>query len=154
MLYMLIVQKSVLYLQCTCCPVMQDSCRDLLAVMLSPSSITIWNASTGTKVSRFTFTETIVSFVFNPFQPENLVCELTSELSVLWQNQIPPFLLFQCSRQSVLSLSMTLIQAATQLEEGRSFTSPWGRRVTRRYQGEGRHLLGFRESFSQTTNSS
>ena len=53
----------------------QDSCRDLLAVMLSPSSITIWNASTGQRVSRFTFTETIVAFVFNPFQLENLVCK-------------------------------------------------------------------------------
>ena len=37
--------------------------------------MTIWNADTGTKVSRFTFTETIMSFTFNPFQPENLVCE-------------------------------------------------------------------------------
>ena len=53
----------------------QDSCRDLLAVMLTPGVMTIWNADTGTKVSRFTFTETILSFAFNPFQQENLVRE-------------------------------------------------------------------------------
>ena len=53
----------------------QDACRDLLAVMLSPSSMTIWNADTGIKVSRFTFTETIVAFAFNPFQPESLICK-------------------------------------------------------------------------------
>ena len=60
------------WVRCIYC---QDSCRDLLAVMLSPSVMTIWNADTGTKVSRFTFTETIVSFVFNPFQSENLIRE-------------------------------------------------------------------------------
>ena len=53
----------------------QDGCRDLLAVMISPSSMTIWNADTGVKVSRFTFTETIMALAFNPFQPENLICE-------------------------------------------------------------------------------
>ena len=50
--------------------------------MLTPSSITIWNASTGTKVSKFTFTETIVAFVFNPFQPENLVCKSVIEYCI------------------------------------------------------------------------
>lgn len=54
-----------------------DTCRDLLAVMLNPGVMTIWNADTGTKVSRFTFTETIMSFSFNPFQPENLILQST-----------------------------------------------------------------------------
>ena len=54
----------------------QDSCRDLLAVLVAPSTMTIWNADTATKVSRFTFSEAITAFSFSPFRPENLVCKL------------------------------------------------------------------------------
>jgi hypothetical protein len=52
-----------------------DLSQDLLAVMLSPSTLTIWNSSTGTKVNRVTFSETIVAFTFSPFQSENLVLQ-------------------------------------------------------------------------------
>ena len=38
--------------------------------------MTIWNADTGTRISRFTFTETITAFTFNPFQTEQLICKL------------------------------------------------------------------------------
>ena len=41
--------------------------------------MTIWNTDTGTKVSRFTFIETILGFAFDPFKAETLVCE--SEIS-------------------------------------------------------------------------
>ena len=53
----------------------QDSCKNLLAVLVAPSTMTVWNTDTGTKVSRFTFTESIHAFLFNPFKPDDLVCE-------------------------------------------------------------------------------
>ena len=56
-------------------PALQGPAQDLLAVMLSPNSLTIWNAGTGTKVNRVTFSETIEAFTFSPFQSEILVCE-------------------------------------------------------------------------------
>ncbi len=57
----------------------QDSCRNLLAVLVAPSTMTVWNADTGTKVSRFTFTESIHAFLFNPFKPDDLVCEFKGQ---------------------------------------------------------------------------
>ena len=54
---------------------LQDSCRDLLAVLVTPNTMTIWNADTGTRVSRFTFVETLQAFVFDPFKAEDLICE-------------------------------------------------------------------------------
>ncbi|KAL5471412.1 hypothetical protein EMCRGX_G029528 [Ephydatia muelleri] len=54
-----------------------DSCRDLLAVMLSPSSMTIWNSDTGTAVSRFAFTEVVMAFAFDPFIAESLIMKST-----------------------------------------------------------------------------
>lgn len=56
-------------------PALQGPAQDLLAVMQSPSSLTVWNAGTGTKVNRVTFSETIEAFTFSPFQAEILVCE-------------------------------------------------------------------------------
>lgn len=50
-----------------------DSCRDLIAVMLAPSTMTLWNTDTGTRISRLTFFETISNFTFNPFQTEQLI---------------------------------------------------------------------------------
>ena len=49
----------------------------MIAVMHSQSTMSIWNADTGTKVSRFTFAETILAFTFNPFQLDSLVCKST-----------------------------------------------------------------------------
>ena len=49
---------------------------------------------------------------------------------------------------------MTSIQAATQLEEGRSSTSLLGKRQTHHYQGGGNPLHGYRGDFSPATNSS
>ena len=127
--------KSILW-----CVSVQDSCRDLLAVMLTPSSITIWNASTGTKVSRFTFTETIVAFVFNPFQPENLVRK--SLESVEWEVWLNVLLCLQCSHQSVLSLSVISTQAAIPREGAKSSTSLRGSPHIPLYQAGGNPLLG------------
>jgi len=50
--------------------------------MLPPGVMTIWNARDAIRVSRFTFAETILSFSFNPFQPESLVCTLSCEAFV------------------------------------------------------------------------
>ena len=54
---------------------MQDTGLELLAVMLSPSTLTLWNSSSGSKITRVTFSETIEAFTFSPFHSENLVCE-------------------------------------------------------------------------------
>ena len=54
---------------------LQDLTQNLLVVMLSPSSLSIWNADSGTRVTRLTLSETIEAFTFSPFQTENLVCE-------------------------------------------------------------------------------
>ena len=56
----------------------QDATQDLLAVMLSTSTLTIWNSSTGNKINRVTFSETIEAFTFCPFQSEILVCEFNN----------------------------------------------------------------------------
>lgn len=120
--------------------------------MLTPNTITIWNASTGQKVSRFTFTETIVAFVFNPFQPENLVRE--SDKTALTDFRVTFFYFSQYFHPSVSSLSMTSIQAAISLEEERSFTCQWVWKLTLRYQEEGSLHSGCRGSFSPATSSS
>ena len=52
------------------------------------------------------------------------------------------------------SSSTTLIRAAISLEEERSYTCLWAWKLTHRYQEEGSHHTGCRESFSQVTSSS
>lgn len=44
-----------------------------MAVISSPGTLTLWNADTGSRLTRFSFSETICSFAFNPFQLEQLV---------------------------------------------------------------------------------
>ncbi|XP_077868471.1 WD repeat-containing protein 11 [Saccoglossus kowalevskii] len=47
----------------------QDASHDLLAALHPPYSIILWNADTGTKLWKKSFTETILSFAFDPFDP-------------------------------------------------------------------------------------
>ena len=53
----------------------QDSCRDLLAALIAPSQLCIWNADTGTKISTMSFSETVVSMAMNPFDSSNFIGE-------------------------------------------------------------------------------
>lgn len=50
-----------------------DACRDLVALLVSPNSLFIWNVERGTKVARCTFYETITHMEFDPFDPSFLV---------------------------------------------------------------------------------
>ena len=62
----------------------QDSAQNLLAVLVSPNILTVWNTDTGTRVNRIIFSESVLSFTFNPFQPEQLLRELEISLYMLY----------------------------------------------------------------------
>ena len=53
----------------------QDACRDLVVLLVSPNLLFIWNVERGTKVARCTFYETITHMEFDPFNPSFLVCK-------------------------------------------------------------------------------
>ena len=53
----------------------QDSSHDLLAVLHPPYSLVLWNADTGAKLWKKTYTETLQSFAFDPYDPSKLACE-------------------------------------------------------------------------------
>ena len=55
---------------------LQDACRDLVALLVSPNSLSIWNVERGTKVAKCTFYETITHMEFDPFNSSFLVCKL------------------------------------------------------------------------------
>ena len=55
---------------------LQDACRDLVALLISPNSLAIWNVERGTKVAKCTFYETITHMEFDPFNSSFLVCKL------------------------------------------------------------------------------
>jgi len=50
----------------------QDASHDLLAVLHPPHSLVLWNADTGTKLWKKTYTETLQSFCFDPFDPSRM----------------------------------------------------------------------------------
>ncbi|XP_005089399.1 WD repeat-containing protein 11 [Aplysia californica] len=50
----------------------QDACRDLLVCLHPPYSLILWNADTGTKLWKKSYTETLLSFTFDPFNSRNL----------------------------------------------------------------------------------
>ncbi|XP_065883318.1 WD repeat-containing protein 11-like isoform X2 [Dysidea avara] len=50
-----------------------DACRDLVALLVSPNTLFIWNAERGTKVAKCTFYETVIQLAFDPFNPSFLV---------------------------------------------------------------------------------
>ena len=52
----------------------QDSSHDLLTVLHPPYSLVIWNADTGTKLWKKTYTESLQSFAFDPYDPTKLAC--------------------------------------------------------------------------------
>uniref|UniRef100_A0A2C9KHQ4 Uncharacterized protein n=1 Tax=Biomphalaria glabrata TaxID=6526 RepID=A0A2C9KHQ4_BIOGL len=50
----------------------QDACRDLLVCLHPPYSLIVWNADTGTKLWKKSYTENLLSFTFDPFNSKNL----------------------------------------------------------------------------------
>ncbi|XP_072042557.1 WD repeat-containing protein 11-like isoform X2 [Amphiura filiformis] len=50
----------------------QDASHDLLVALHPPYSLVLWNADTGTKLWKKTFTDNIQSMAFDPFDPANL----------------------------------------------------------------------------------
>ncbi|XP_022080580.1 WD repeat-containing protein 11-like isoform X4 [Acanthaster planci] len=50
----------------------QDASHDLLVALHPPYSIVLWNADTGTKLWKKTFTDNIISMTFDPFDSSNL----------------------------------------------------------------------------------
>lgn len=53
----------------------QDACRDLLVCLHPPYSLILWNADTGTKLWKKSYTENLLSFTFDPFSSKNLACK-------------------------------------------------------------------------------
>ncbi|KAF8786440.1 WD repeat-containing protein 11 [Argiope bruennichi] len=56
----------------------RDSCHQLLVGLHPPYSIVVWNTETGNKVWKKSYTETLLSFAFDPFS-ENNITFLASE---------------------------------------------------------------------------
>ncbi|GIY91574.1 WD repeat-containing protein 11, partial [Caerostris extrusa] len=56
----------------------RDSCHQLLVGLHPPYSIVVWNTETGSKVWKKSYTETLLSFAFDPFS-ENNITFLASE---------------------------------------------------------------------------
>ncbi|KAG8183940.1 hypothetical protein JTE90_006865 [Oedothorax gibbosus] len=50
----------------------RDSCQNLLLALHPPYSIVLWNTETGSKVWKKSYTETILSFAFDPFAGNNI----------------------------------------------------------------------------------
>ncbi|CAL1537683.1 unnamed protein product [Lymnaea stagnalis] len=50
----------------------QDACRDLLVCLHPPYSLILWNADTGTKLWKKSYTENLLSFTFDPFNSKEL----------------------------------------------------------------------------------
>lgn len=50
----------------------QDASRDLLLALHPPYSLILWNADTGTRLWKKSYTETLLSFSFDPFNGRNM----------------------------------------------------------------------------------
>jgi len=50
----------------------------MLAALHPPYSLVIWDTRNKTKLWKKTYTETLVSFKFDPFAPSKLACEFVS----------------------------------------------------------------------------
>ena len=55
----------------------QDASHDLLAALHPPYSLILWNAATGTKLWKKSYTEVLLGLSFDPFDPTRLACMCT-----------------------------------------------------------------------------
>ena len=53
----------------------QDASHDLLVALHPPYSMILWNTDTGTKLWKKSYTETLLSFSFDPFYHRNVACK-------------------------------------------------------------------------------
>ena len=53
----------------------QDASHDLLVALHPPYSLVLWNADTGTKLWKKSYTEPLMAFSFDPFNSKNVACE-------------------------------------------------------------------------------
>lgn len=53
----------------------QDASHDLLVALHPPYSLVLWNADTGTKLWKKSYTEPLLSFSFDPFNSKNVACK-------------------------------------------------------------------------------
>lgn len=53
----------------------QDTAHSFLVALHPPYSLVLWNAETGTKLWKKSYTEPLVSFAFDPFETRNIACE-------------------------------------------------------------------------------
>lgn len=53
----------------------QDASHDLLVALHPLYSLVLWNADTGTKLWKKSYTEPLLSFSFDPFNSKNVACK-------------------------------------------------------------------------------
>lgn len=59
-----------------------DNGNTMLAALHPPYSFIIWNVKTKSKLWKKTYTETLVSFSFDPFNSSRLACKLIINVCV------------------------------------------------------------------------
>jgi mannosyltransferase OCH1-like enzyme len=52
-----------------------DNAQDLLAALHPPYHFILWNAATGTKLWKKSYTESLQSFAFDPFEATKIACK-------------------------------------------------------------------------------
>jgi len=65
-----------------------DSGEHMLAALHPPYSLVIWDTRKKTKLWKKSYTETLVSFNFDPFTPSKLACKFISCLFPVVQNLV------------------------------------------------------------------
>jgi len=65
-----------------------DSGEHMLAALHPPYSLVIWDTKKKTKLWKKSYTETLVSFNFDPFTPSKLACKFVSCLFHVVQNLV------------------------------------------------------------------
>ena len=68
----------------------QDASHDLLVALHPPYSLILWNADTGTKLWKKSYTETLTSFSLDPFSYRNIACKF-----IKWHSEERGLTLYQ-----------------------------------------------------------
>lgn len=72
----------------------QDASHDLLVALHPPYNIVLWNTDTGIKLWKKSYTETLLGFVFDPFDPCRMACEYYNSIIFPIKLQLCPW--FSC----------------------------------------------------------
>lgn len=54
----------------------RDLCQHLLVALHPPYSVIVWNTESGTKLWKKSYTESLLSFAFDPFSENNVTCKI------------------------------------------------------------------------------